>query len=60
MQPSEAIPILKDLSIQASNAGFLPHVNAIELGIHALQLLDNPTDPRLIYARKLLLGAIQL
>jgi len=30
--------------------------NALRLGIEALKLLENPTDPRLIYARKLLLG----
>lgn len=32
---------------------------AVRLGVKALTLLENPTDPRLIYARKLLLGEIK-
>lgn len=56
MTLQEAIEILTDMR----NVELLRKVeltpSALKLGIKALKLLENPTDPRLLYARKLLLG----
>jgi len=56
MTIDEAIGILNELPDAPIVGLDEKDFKAIELGREALKLLENPTDPRLIYARKLLLG----
>ena len=59
MKIDEAIKVLEN-DIRVAEVNDYPwEVKAFKLGIEALTLLQNPTDPRLIYARKLLLGEIK-
>lgn len=59
MTPDEAIRELCNIKLERIPVGELGELKALNLGIKALQPLENPTDPRLIYARKLLLGEIK-
>ena len=56
MTLEEAIGRLEQHRHYLESLNALEQVEAHRLGIEALKLLEHPTDPRLIYARKLLLG----
>lgn len=59
MTPQKAIEVLEKHHRHFTLIGNDESAEATNLGIKALELLEAPTDPRLIYARRLLLGEIE-